>query len=51
MAEESDEEPLSEEFLAFLADSEDERGGTWDLLDYASQQWQILDPKTETTDE
>ncbi len=54
LAEETDEALLSEAFLEFLADSEDEQGEWQDPMDYEGQQWQILDQKTgktEKTDE
>jgi hypothetical protein len=51
---ETDDAPLSEAFLEFLADIEDEQGESQDPLYYEGQQWQILDQKiekTENTDE
>jgi hypothetical protein len=51
LAEDTDEAPLSEAFLEFLAESEDEQGEWQDPMDYEGQQWQVLDQKTEKTDE
>ncbi len=50
MAEETDDVPLPEAFLEFLADSEDEQGEWQDPMDYEGQQWQVLDQKTEKTE-
>ena len=51
LAEGTDEAPLSEAFLEFLADSENEQGEWQDPMDYEGRQWQVLDRKTEKTDE
>ena len=51
MAEETDDAPLSEAFLEFLSDSEKEQGEWQDPMHYEGPQWQILDQKTEKTDE
>ncbi len=50
MAEETDDAPLPEAFLEFLADIEDEQGELQDPMDYEGQQWQMLDQKTEKTE-
>jgi len=51
LTEDTDEAPLSEAFLEFLAESEDEQGEWHDPMDYEGQQWQVLDQKTEKADE
>jgi len=50
LAEAVDAASLSEAFLEFLADSEDEQGEWQDPMDYEGQQWQVLDQKTEKTE-
>lgn len=50
LAEETDEAPLSEAFLEFLAYSENEQGEWQDPMDYEGQQWQVLDQKPEKTE-
>ncbi len=51
MAGETNDAPLPEAFLEFLADIEDEQDGWQDPMDYEGRQWQVLDQKTEKTDE
>jgi len=50
LAEETDEAPLSEAFLEFLAESDDEQGEWQDPMEYEGRQWQVLDQKTEKTE-
>lgn len=51
VAEEADDEALSEALLEFLADSEELQGEILDPLDYERPQWQVPDQETEKTDE